>query len=342
MPTTHDDQDTTSDAIENNDHNVDNHDNANNYHYCYYRHNDKSNDVFMGHAGYDTDEGDFPRGPVDTGCMAKGGDDSEMLDAVLPATEAPHPLDALATVITSEGLPKGAREEAPAWVAVLERFSGAMETLVELHTRRLFPSWRESGMRLCIDNPADARRLVADLNALAMRSRDTDDFYSSLALAHAIDTAARDAATAAVAGAEIALIDQAGAVRRLREAARDAERRVREAFALVTTAASGAAGPTAHGRTTVSVVMQSVRVTLETGGALQGPTLARSFYSAVVKAASAFGPSQPPRLVEASSAGFASLQRMRSSPHIDRILEALSASDLGVPLLDPHRRACPE
>ncbi|AJF97765.1 hypothetical protein TW95_gp1031 [Pandoravirus inopinatum] len=332
MPTTTTHDNIDNGAENNNDSNYDD----NGYYYC-----GNSKDVFMGHANCDADEGEFSRGPVDMGHTPEGGD-SEMLDAVSTEADAPHPLDALVTVITSEGLPKGAQEEAPAWVAVLERFGGAMETLVELHTHRLFPSWRESGMRLCIGNPADARRLVVDLNALATRSNDTDDFYSSLALAHAIDTAARDAATAAIVGMESALIDQAGTVRRLREAARDAERRVREAFALVTTAARGTSGPAGHDHITVSVVMQAVHATLETGSTLQGPALARSFYSEVVKAASAFGPSQPPRLVEASSAGFAALQRMRASPHIGRILEALSARDLGVPLLDPHGHACPE
>ncbi|AGO84547.1 hypothetical protein psal_cds_647 [Pandoravirus salinus] len=307
---------------------------------CFY-HSD-SKDVFMGHSDHDAVRDEFLRGSIDAG-HAQEARACEMLDAASVDSTAPHPLDALATVITREGLPEGAQEEAPAWVAALERFASAMETFVQMRACHLFPSWRESGKRLCIDNPADARRLVADLYALARRTDDADDFYSSLALAHAIDTAARDAATAAIVGMETVLIEQAGAVNRLREGARAAERCVHEAFASVATAAArGPAGPTRHEHVTISIVMQAIRGTLETGGVLHGPALARSFYSAIVEGASAFGPSQPPRLVETSSAGFDALQRMRASPHVGRILQVLSARNLGVPLFGPHPRAYPK
>lgn len=283
-------------------------------------------------ATFDIEESDAHRNDTVRGdSTGWDANDKEMIDATSSVETAPsHPLDVLAAVITREGLPEGSAKDAPAWVDALARFGGAMDALLELHTCRLLPSWYESGARLCIENPADARRLVADLDALAARSSETSDFYSSLALAQAVETAARDAAMAAVSGIEADLAQQVEAIRRLREDARSGERCVRDALESIAVAA------TASGRVTVSVVTQALRATLETAGGLDGAALRRSFYSAVIAAASAFGARQPPRLAEASSVGFDALQRMRASPGPKRALEILSRHDLGMPLLGAH------
>ncbi|BCU03948.1 hypothetical protein [Pandoravirus japonicus] len=276
-------------------------------------------------------------GLAESGHSALEAGDAQMTDVPLDA--APRALDALAVIITSEGLPRGTAEEAPAWAAVFDRFGVAMETLVELHTSRLFPSWHASGMRLCIANPADARRLIADLDALAGRALASGDdgaeFWSSLALSRALDAAASDAAATAIAGIEADLVAQVATIARLR----DAERHVNSAVASVTAAAEGA-GP--KGGATVNIAMQAVRAVLDAKAAVQDGDLARSFYSAVLNAASAFGAGQPPCLVDASSAALTALCRMRASPNTALIHRVLSLCDFGVPLIESHARRGPE
>jgi hypothetical protein len=260
-------------------------------------------------------------------------DDLHMVDASSGPPVDAGLLDMLALVITSQGLPKGASMAAPAWTRALGRFGDAMNALVESHTRRLMPSWHNTGMRLRIDNPADARRLIGDLDALAARSPDSSDFYSSLALAQAIETAAREAAAVAVEGLTDALASQAPDVRRLRAGAFDAQEYVRCAFESIEAAA---AATTPRGRTTVCVVMQALRSTLVKRVHLEGSALRQAFYSEVVASASAFGAMRPPHLVEASAAGFAMLERMQKSTVVEAIIEILLERDLGLPLSAPQ------
>lgn len=264
-----------------------------------------------------------------------GGDigDNSTSDT-LAAPSVTTPWEALAVVITRGGLPRDTHLHAPAWSAVAERFAEAMGTLLGVYVGRMLASCDTTHMHEQTKNPADAQYVVAQLVAFARRSTVPDDAQNARVMARGVSMAAQDAAVAAVVGIQDLLVAQIDAVYQQRSLEESERRDVdhAEVWTRQTLDAVERAASLPGGAITVSVVMQAIRDVLERHIGESGNALMRRFYSAVVSRASAFGASQPLRLVDAARAGLEALGRLQLGAPRANALIALCKHDFGRPL----------
>ncbi|WBR14543.1 hypothetical protein pkur_cds_368 [Pandoravirus kuranda] len=271
---------------------------------------------------------------------SNAGDDNDDGDAgkntsdALAVPSVSTPWEALAVVITRGGLPRGARLHAPAWSAAAERFAEAMETLLGVHVGHMLASYDTTQLYEQTKNPADAQYVVAQLVAFAGRSTAPGDVQSARAMARGVLMAAQDAAVTAVVGIQELLVAQIDAVYQQR-GVEETERRdadFADVWTQQTLDAVKRAASMPAGEITVRIIMQAIRDVLEQHGSETGNALMRRFYSAVVSRSSAFGASQPLRLVDASRAGLEALGRLQVGTPRANALMALCKHDFGRPL----------
>ncbi|AVK77248.1 hypothetical protein pmac_cds_560 [Pandoravirus macleodensis] len=286
---------------------------------------DGGHSEFQDFLSLDGDDALYPE-PWAVDCMDQG--------EAFPSPSVTTPLEALAAVITRSGLPQGVHLHAPAWSAAAERFAEAMEPLLGVYVSHMLASYDTTQLYEQTKNPADAQYVVAQLVAFAARSTDPHDAQSAQTMARGISMAAQDAAVTAVVGIQELLVAQIDVVYQQRSAKESARRDLdhAESWTQQTLDAVKRAAPLPGSAITVSVVMQAIRDVLEQHGDATGNALMRRFYSAVVSRASAFGASQPLRLVDASRVGLEALQSLHVGAPRANALTALCKHDFGRPL----------
>lgn len=274
---------------------------------------------------FDGDDALYPE-PWAVDCMDQG--------EAFPSPSVTTPWEALAVVITRRGLPQDAHLRAPAWSAAAERFAEAMEPLLGVYVGHMIASYDTTQLHEQTKNPADAQYVVAQLVAFAARSTDPHDVQSAQTMARGVSMAAQDAAVTAVVGIQELLVAQIDAVYQQRSAEENARLDLdhAESWTRQTLDAVKRAATLPGGAITVSIVMQAICDVLERHGDATGNALMRRFYSAVVSRASAFGASQPLRLVDASRAGLEALEALHVGAPRANALVALCKHDFGRPL----------